>query len=148
MLPCKVCHGSGISHHDAFTFQGHTYAERNDPCSACDGLGTFPEIDDAALLARIASTQGKNKGKLRASFSRGRGLKGEEQIREERAYYVWRLARFHGGADTTMPMTAELFSRGDPYRDRLDLLADAVAKRAFGTNMAAARLWGRALGAV
>lgn len=56
-----------------------------------------------------------------------------------RAYYVWRMARFNGGIDMTMPMSADLVVRGDPFRAKLDALADAVAKRAFGLDMSAAR---------
>ena len=44
-----------------------------------------------------------------------------------------------------MPMTASLFSRGDPYRDNLEAIADAVAKRAFGSNMRGAGAWAGAL---
>jgi hypothetical protein len=67
-----------------------------------------------------------------------------------RAYYVWRLARFHGGKDITMPMTATLLcnarKEGEANMKALDQVADVVAKDAFGTNMHAAQRWGSVLG--
>ena len=58
------------------------------------------------------------------------------------AYYVWRMARFHGGVDVTMPIMASLFAPKDKVLlATLDTLADVIAKESFGTNMAAARRW-------
>jgi hypothetical protein len=65
---------------------------------------------------------------------------------ERRAYYVWRMARFHGGADMCMPMMAQIRCSGDPYLPELDSLADAVAKVAYGSNMRAAQRWAPLLG--
>jgi len=150
-LACKVCKGSGLSHHEAFSFEGKNYPARDYPCNACQGFGWFtpPSFDD--ILKRIVATKGKNKGTVRASFTSPTIVRdpSEEQRREQinakRAYYVWRLARFHGGKDTTMPSVAMLFSRGDPYIQLLDALADGVARKAFGTSMGAAAMWGKAL---
>jgi hypothetical protein len=61
-----------------------------------------------------------------------------------RAAYVWRWARFHGGADVTMPCTVD--NAGDPWGKDLDVIADRVARHVFGTDMAAAHRWGTALG--
>lgn len=157
-LACKRCNGVGHIHRDAFDYidsgdptnRTH-YPASDDPCNACDGSGWFTPPDVGDILSRIVATKGKNKGKLRASLTSPalpRNASPEqraEQVRNERAYYAWRMARFHGGKDTTMPMTATLFSRGDPYIDTLEALADAIAQRSFGTNMAAAAAWGPAL---
>lgn len=48
----------------------------------------------------------------------------------------------------TMPMMADLFVRGDPFKAELDKLADSVAKEQFGTDLAAAARWGRAFGLI
>jgi hypothetical protein len=56
------------------------------------------------------------------------------------------MARFHGGIDMTMPVMAGYEVVGDPEVKVLDAMADKVAKENFGTDLAAARVWGRALG--
>jgi len=77
-----------------------------------------------------------------------KGRKGLCSKRPEgsRAYYVWRMARFHGGADVTMPVVASVLRGNDPFVKELDALAELVAKKVFGTDMAAALRWGSALG--
>jgi hypothetical protein len=64
----------------------------------------------------------------------------------DRAYYVWRMARFHGGADVTMPMTASLAVAGDPYVPYLDVVADKVAEAVYGTARAGSIRWAGAMG--
>jgi hypothetical protein len=44
-----------------------------------------------------------------------------------------------------MPMTADSVTSGDPFKPELDAMADMVAKKVFGTNMAAAYRWGNLL---
>jgi len=99
-------------------------------CPYCDGAGTFPPVDIAAIATAI------------------KGRKGlcSKRPADSRAYYVWRMARFHGGADVTLPMTATFDVAGDPFRTELDIIADAVAKRVFGTDLAGVHRWGRAMG--
>lgn len=147
MNACTICKGTKIIHSEGFTsVEGKVYPPYDRPCSSCKGKGEFPAFDDAArkdVLARIVATRGKNKGRIRASMTAPFNA---EDFQEGRAYYVWRLARFHGGQDMTMPMTADLIIRGDPFKKELDQLADAVAKHCFGTDMAAAQRWGKALG--
>lgn len=113
-------------------------------CHNCDGTKTFSGFDPAAIVAAIMATKGKNKGKIRASMTSPFG-EGATQD-QKRAYYCWRLARFHGGRDLTQPVMADLCLRSDPFRPELDALANVVAKHQFGTDMAAALAWGRALG--
>jgi hypothetical protein len=67
-----------------------------------------------------------------------------ESVDAQRAYYVWRLAQFHGGVDMRMPMVAGMVVRGDPFLDDLDALADETAKKFLGSNMRAAARWHRA----
>lgn len=45
-----------------------------------------------------------------------------------------------------MPMTADLVVRSDPFKPELDKLAELVAKKVFGTDMAGAYRWAGALG--
>lgn len=115
-------------------------------CYSCNGQGTFPELQEQEIRSRILASQGKNKGKIRASMTSTWGnMRGSE---EARAYYVWRLARFHGGKDMTMPVMADLMLRGDPFKHELDKLSEVVAKEQFGTDLAGAVRWGRAFGVI
>jgi hypothetical protein len=140
-LPCKTCKGEMVIRHDGFTaLDGTVYPPKTYGCSSCHGSGTFTEPDQDQILSRIKAKQGKNKGKLRASMTSN-----FKDGNEARAYYVWRIARFHGGADVTLPMMADLGVRGDPYKDQLDILATEVAKDSFGTDLAGALRWKRAL---
>jgi hypothetical protein len=113
-------------------------------CLNCKGARTYTGFDVTALVSAICATKGKNKGKIRASMTST--FSGDQNAR--RAYYVWRLARFHGGADVTQPMMADLALGSDPFKPELDQLADIVAKEQFGSNMRAALVWGRALGMI
>jgi hypothetical protein len=135
---CERCKGTGRRFTKAFTYtdsntgrQTH-YPDRDEACYACKGVGAFPEPDVTAIIAAI------------------KGRKGlcSKRPADPRAYYVWRNARFHGGADVTMPMGAMMEVAGDPWCKELDAIVDAVAKRVFGTDLAAAHRWGRAMGTI
>jgi hypothetical protein len=143
MKTCTTCKGSGVKIREAFTYEGKTYPETRTKCASCFGAGKFGEPNFKDILDLILAKQGKNKGKLRTSRPAH-----APTILACRAYYVWRMARFHGGADVTMPITASFFVRGDPYYEMLDAMADAVACASFGTDLAAAHRWGRALGKI
>jgi hypothetical protein len=131
MKECTRCKGAGQV---ADYFKPGEFRK----CHYCDGRGTFPAVDVSGILAAIVSTRGKERGKLKKSRP--------DYKAGGRAYYVWRMARFNGGADVCMPIMAMGDVEGDPYIDVLDKLADAVAQRAFGTKFAAAARWGMALG--
>lgn len=136
MKNCTNCEGKGV-----YTFLSGEERE----CIYCQGRGTFPELDIAMIRGLVIANQGKNKGKLRSSLV---SPLRKEGVVKSRAYYVWRMARFHGGADMTMPITAEMLAKGDPYIEDLEKLADEVAKENFGTHMAGAFRWGRAFGMI
>jgi hypothetical protein len=125
---CKSCKGSGKAYQWEYE---KARGEAPKPCYSCQGRGWFGPPDAAAIIAAI-------KGR--------KGLRSSRPKDDSRAYFCWRLARFHGGADVTMPMGAEMEVRGDPYVKELDAIADAVAQRVYGTNLAAAHRWGRLLG--
>ena len=130
-LMCAKCDGRGESHSDYANYNASTgqFSPGWKRCHYCDGRGSFPALDAAAVLAAVHTTRGARR--LRASMTSpvGRGL---ANVAAVRAYYVWRLARFHGGADVTMPMMANLLIEGDPALPDLERLA--------------AYTWGRALG--
>jgi hypothetical protein len=146
MNECTRCKGEKATHSPGFTsLEGVVYPPESRPCYCCDGRGDFPEVDTPAILAGLIASKGKNKGKIRASMVSPLRSEG---ITAARTYYVWRLARFHGGKDCTLPMTADMVVRGDPFKKELDTLSEQVAKASFGTDMAAAVRWGRAFGMI
>lgn len=138
--PCKRCEGTG---------RDKSEWRHGSECLCCYGSGSFPKPDLKALLDAVTTARAGRR-RLRASRPERHGGRGtaEWRIGRNRAYYVWRLARFHGGADVTMPIVASVLNHDDPWIGDLDAIAEAMAKEFFGTDMAAANRWGRLLGYV
>lgn len=134
--PCERCKGAK---------EVEDFRRGMKECVACSGTGSFPEVDKLDIMLRIIASKGKNKGKLKVSMTSAMHKDGVEA---NRAYYVWRLARFHGGVDMSQPIMADMGVWGDPYKPELDKIADEVAKKYFGSNMKAAIRWGRAFGMI
>lgn len=111
---CLRCEGSGGSKYHKV-------------CPFCNGVGYFLKPSVTDLVNEIVNS------KTRKLYSK--------RPQSDRGYYVWRLARFHGGKDVTLPMLASLAVAGDPYVKNLDVIADGIAKAIFGTDMAAAARW-------
>lgn len=109
-------------------------------CRACEGRGWFDYPDERYIRLCITASQGKNKGKLRSTRP--------ETNAGSRAYFVWRMARFHGGKDPTVPFNASMEIYGDPFEKELDAMSERFAKENFGTDMGAAIRWGRAFGMI
>jgi len=130
MQNCTRCNGTGKN-----SYNGKA-------CYACNGTGQFSEPDYKQILKSLLITR-KSKQTFRASAPKGR-----DTVEEKRSYYVWRLTRFHGGADVTMPVMAESYISGDPFAKDLDKFAGMIAQRVYGTQMAAAYRWGSIFGAV
>jgi hypothetical protein len=143
---CKKCKGTGTHDHhwhwDAATLHGH---HGPGPCGECGATGKIAKPDfDAIFLAVTKGKKGEEKRSFRSSKPK---LENEyKSLSEGRIYFVWRMARFHGGADVTMPVCASMAVTYDPYDKELDAFASHVAKAAFGTDMAAAYRWANALG--
>lgn len=128
MKPCMRCKGSGKS------------SFKDNPCPFCNGRGDFPEVKINEIVGTVYNlghrrAHGKLKVAFPATLRRNLGLIGQ------RSYYVWRLARFHGGVDVRMPITAEILCDGDPYREELHSIAENIAKLEFGTDMGAVEAW-------
>lgn len=123
---CTRCKGNGFKDFKGFTAQdGTVYPDAQHKCHSCGGFGFFAPINLPVLLAEIKGRNG-----LVSKRPEGR-----------RAYYVWRMARFSGGRDVTLPMTAGYEIAGDPFVKELDQIADQVAKTVYGTDRAAAYRW-------
>jgi len=135
--PCKRCKGEG-------KLPGILPGEGIRTCTRCEGRGNFPGLDVKAIVDACFTTRGGKK--FRKSFTSPWGRKGS--YAQARAYFVWRLCRFHGGADVTMPITAMTVLGGDPFEPELDAIAGLLAKKVYGTDLAAASRWGTLLGFV
>ena len=121
MKPCTECGG-----------RKRTKASPRRPCFACDGRGTFPDLEEHVpdIMAAIQGRKGLRSSPPKFS-GEGRG------VVDARSYFVWRLARFHGGADVTLPMLAGYRIAGDPERDRLMQLSLEVAGAFYGVRESA-----------
>jgi hypothetical protein len=128
---CGDCKGTGKGY------------RKTEACSSCNGEGRFPEPDYQKILSMIVTSRG---GKERIKSSPNSISSRINDITACRAYYVWRLARFHGGIDVTMPALAGILSWADPFKSELDDFACEVARRYFGTDLAAAARWAPLLG--
>lgn len=124
-LTCKKCGGAG----------SWFCAVLKKPCACSCGGEPVPALDRdevARIFARIKGRKG-----LRSAAPKGDGWTGR------RAYFVWRMARFHGGVDVTMPILAMGSLRHDPVgEDTFDALASRIARHVFGTDTEALARWG------
>lgn len=127
-LTCPHCKGSG---------EVQFLEEWRRECETCDGFGKV-HIDTCQILNAITT----RKGTLYRSLPKEARL-------TYGAEYVWRMARFHGGADTTMPVMCfySIGCHGILKEDAqavlkvLDKIVDAVAKVYLGTDTAAVEAW-------
>lgn len=145
--PCTECQ-NGTSVSPGFTsVEGRVYPETRRTCSTCEGAGVLSEPDFQAIFEAVSTTRGAAKGQRKFRKSAPELWKQSNRgLANRRAYYCWRIARFHGGADVTLPMTAELFCGKDAWKPELEAYASALAKAVFGTELAAAHRWVNALG--
>jgi len=125
-LICPTCNGNKIIISEAF----ENYPETRRNCSNCAATGQVT-INPLEIIEIIKGRKG-----LR-STNPGRSIYG--------ASYVWRMARFHGGIDTHLPVTCFfdigiglINNNARKILDILDNLADIVARQYFGTDKAAA----------
>ena len=145
---CLRCNGTGTTFHKGFSYGDKTYPDRTESCTRCKGSKVYSAPVFDTILNQITTSRGAPTGKRKFRAAFPSTLKHYSCRDAARAYYVWRLARFHGGKDMTMPMTAEMVIGGDPFHKELEAMADAVAKAYFGTDMAGAKRWGRAFGII
>jgi len=138
LLPCSACKGDGYIFHCGFHVtesildgKPKDFPSRWSVCIRCNGLGWFHAPDLKSLVQLI---NGRKPRTLRS-----------KRPDSARAYYLWRLARFHGGKDVCLPMGAEMEISGDPYRDTLDAAAKLVAAAYFGSGNVGAARWQQAM---
>lgn len=131
-LPCGRCEGSKLTISEAWTaVDGRHFPRREKPCIWCDGVGHFTKPD---LTALVKAVKGRKPGKLRS-----------KRPDDTRAYFIWRMARFHTGDDVCLPMAAQMDIAGDPYRDMLELVAEMLAERLTGHKSAGRSRWQAAM---
>lgn len=132
---CTKCKGDGHTLSEGYSYDREDGTRRNvptewKPCIYCNGRGWFHAPDLEAIILKV-------KGR------KPRSLK-SKRPEDARSYFVWRMARFHGGADVCMPMAASMDIAGDPYEDILDGLASLIAKAYFGSSNVGAARWQQA----
>jgi len=142
---CKRCKGTKTATkwiYDPITKKGDFGPA---PCDECNATGMISKPDFDNIFQVITK---KVKGSEKRAFRTGKPkFENEHKNQEEgRAYYVWRMVRFHSGQDVTMPVVASMCVTYDPFERELDAFASYVAKGAFGTDLAGATRWARALG--
>lgn len=138
MKECLRCKGTG--EYKSFTGKITT-------CDYCEGKGYLPSpLEEQELREIIERITINRKGKLSLRKSAPNNVRDRIGYKESRIYAVWRLARFHGGLDVTMPMCAMTDIYYDPYQDEIDAIASKVAQIFCGTDMAAACRWGQLFG--
>ncbi len=145
---CTRCKGVGTTFSKGFTYGDKTYPDKTETCSRCKGEKQYPAPKWDKILEQITTGRGLKDGKRKMLASFPSKLNHYSDREAARAYYVWRNARFHGGKDMTMPMTADMVIGGDPFQKELLKLSEIVAIKFFGTDMAAAHRWARAFGII
>lgn len=149
---CTRCAGTGVIVSEGFTsIEGKVYPTTERVCYACNGAKRFAPPYVALLELTITTARGAKDGKRRMRASMNSSKAHKEGHEAERAYYVWRIAAWHGSSKPgaqCMPVMADIAIGGDPFKAELDTLAEAMAKKYYGTDMRAVMLWGRALGAL
>ena len=123
-MNCTRCDGAGLVDHwrgDGSKLQ----------CDCCDGRGTFEAPDLEQLCAAI---KGRKPRTVRS-----------KRPEDPRAWFLWRMVRFHTGQDTCLPMTASLAVDGDPFVSTLDAAARVIAQHLTGKESIGSARWRHAM---
>lgn len=113
--PCETCEGAGVNKWDG-----------SRRCYACGGAKIFKKPDLIKLLEPILSKKSRS------------GLV-SKRPKDDRQAWLWRMVRFHTGADVTMPWTFTI--RGDPFASYIDDFAMVVAHKLTGHGSAGGARW-------
>jgi hypothetical protein len=144
---CTLCKGTGITKYETMP----EIPER--PCYACEGTKEFsePSLPEIYPFIRNAKSGKLYSTSMHTKAGRERS-KHIDPITRRRAQYIWRMARWHAGADSSGfnlggAVMADMEIHGDPWRLELDKMADQVADDCYGkgANLRAARRWSFAL---
>ena len=123
-MNCTRCNGAGLVDH--WRRDGSKVT-----CTCCDGRGTFEAPDLEQLCIAI---KGRKPGTLRS-----------KRPDDARAWFLWRMCRFHSGKDVTLPMTASLAVDGDPFVPTLDAAARVIAQHLTGKDSIGSARWRHAM---
>lgn len=158
MRQCERCNGTKRT-----AVYGDPYGATRE-CFNCSGLGEFPSpLHDYETIRSLIVNPKTGKtfstslhsaaGKERA-LARGYSWRdtsaASNRLVLRRAQYVWRMARWHSGADGRGAnlggaIMAEIDLGSDPYKPELDALADKIACECHGSDLYAARRWKQAM---
>ena len=110
---CTRCNGAGQIEH--WRHDGTMVT-----CHCCNGRGTFESPDLKQLCADIKRLQAKHCP--------------QQAAEDPRAYFLWRMIRFHTGKDVTLPMTASMAVDHDPFKPTLEAAAVIIARHFTGRD--------------
>jgi len=100
-------------------------------CTCCGGRGIFERPDLVELCRAI---KGRKPCTVRS-----------KRPEEPRAWFLWRMVRFHTGKDVTLPMTASIAIEGDPFKPTLDVAARMIAAKFTGQESIGSARWRHAM---
>lgn len=123
-LNCTNCHGAGETEH--WRKDGTMRV-----CSCCDGRGTFESPDLKQLCEAI---RGRKPRTVRS-----------KRPEDPRAFFLWRMTRFHSGADVTLPVVATMDVDGDPFKPVLEIAAQMIAEHCTGKQSIGSARWRHAI---
>tara|TARA_Y100000004_G_scaffold190198_1_gene246976 strand:+ start:199 stop:666 length:468 start_codon:yes stop_codon:yes gene_type:complete len=123
-LPCNTCEGAGEVLH--WRKDGTKVT-----CSDCEGRGFFESPDLVQLSKAI---KGRKPGTVRS-----------KKPEDCRAWFLWRMVRFHSGQDVTLPMTATMAISGDPFKPTLEIAAEMIARHLTGKESIGTARWHHAI---
>lgn len=111
-------------------------------CYECNGAGKFMAPNWSEIIGILFRTMKDGKKRWKAKAPNWRKM---PDPLGPRCYFVWRMARFDGGKDVTLPVGASMTLGRDPYRDELEAFASMIAAAVFGSNKRGHARWHYAL---
>ncbi len=102
----------------------------NIKCMPCKGTGSFDRPDFGKIYQLIKGRTGVR----------------QNPPSNDRAFYVWRMVKFHAGLDVKLPIEAIARVAADPWVDDLEQAAEYLARMWYGTASAGVSRWGPLLG--
>ena len=130
MRNCTRCNGEGTTIRKGF-YEGKHVKGGKYVCRSCKGARQFAPPHEEIIREIIVSCLTR---KLRSVFPSG-DYNRFTDINAARAYYVWRLARWNGGVDKSIPAFADIALQGEPFRYELNAIGEKLAREFFGTDL-------------
>lgn len=120
--------------------------EHTSRCRGCDGHRQWLVPDYAEIVRGCLASRGVKQGEWRKNTWREYHIPDwHVRVTDKRIRYVWRLGRWHGGVDTSLPYLEMTILEGDPWLPELDAVAEIAAHAHLGTSLEGLRVWNEEL---